>query len=215
MANFILNNTASDINDALQKVITPDTEPQQNDNLITSGGVKTYVDGAVGDFAGKTITTEATGIENTDNDTSIPTSAAVLDYVNQFGPAYAGFYFVLSGGAEHGFSSSLKTLFTAVVPTAGYYNMFGSFQIATWGYNNNNPYTLVGVLSVNGTTIYSSTGTFTYRNYSSSINPPSAVYLPAGNLSFRISSSSGSGTFKWQSGLRTIDGPAIRYVKVG
>jgi hypothetical protein len=82
MANFILNNTASDINDALQKVITPDTEPQLNDNLITSGGVKTYVDGAVGDFAGKTVTTEATGIENTDNDTSIPTSAAVKDYVD-------------------------------------------------------------------------------------------------------------------------------------
>ena len=82
MANYILSNTASDINDALQKVITPDTEPQLNDNLITSGGVKTYVDGAVGDFAGKTITTEATGIENTDNDTSIPTSAAVKAYAD-------------------------------------------------------------------------------------------------------------------------------------
>ena len=82
MANYILSNTASDINDALQKVITPDTVPQLNDNLITSGGVKTYVDGAVGDFAGKTVTTEAIGIENTDNDTSIPTSAAVKDYVD-------------------------------------------------------------------------------------------------------------------------------------
>ena len=82
MSNYILSNTASDINDALQKVITPDTEPQLNDNLVTSGGVKTYVDGAVGDLAGKTVTTEATGIENTDNDTSIPTSAAVKDYVD-------------------------------------------------------------------------------------------------------------------------------------
>jgi hypothetical protein len=84
MPDYPLSLTASEIDAALQKASNPDTEPQQNDNLITSGGVKTYVDGAVGDFAGKTVTTEATGIGNTDNDTSIPTSAAVKDYVNAY-----------------------------------------------------------------------------------------------------------------------------------
>ena len=47
MSNYILNNTASDIDTALGKVLSPDTSPQANDNLVTSGGVKTYVDGEV------------------------------------------------------------------------------------------------------------------------------------------------------------------------
>ena len=96
MPDYPLSLTASEIDAALQRASNPDTEPQLNDNLITSGGVKTYVDGAVGGFAGKTITTEATGIENTDNDTSIPTSAAVKAHVdassaNGFSPSsYTG-----------------------------------------------------------------------------------------------------------------------------
>ena len=44
MSNFILDNTASDINTALGKVLTPDTSPTNTDALITSGGVKAYVD---------------------------------------------------------------------------------------------------------------------------------------------------------------------------
>lgn len=44
MSNFILDNTASDINAALGKVLNPDTSPTATDALITSGGVKAYVD---------------------------------------------------------------------------------------------------------------------------------------------------------------------------
>jgi hypothetical protein len=44
MSNFILDNTASDINTALGKVLNPDTSPTDTDSLITSGGVKAYVD---------------------------------------------------------------------------------------------------------------------------------------------------------------------------
>ena len=47
MSNFILDNTASDINTALGKVLNLDTSPTNTDALITSGGVKTYVDTAV------------------------------------------------------------------------------------------------------------------------------------------------------------------------
>jgi len=220
MSSYTLSNNAADIDAAISSVVGADATPTDgSQNMVTSGGVKTYVDGTVGVFGGKTITTEATGIGNTDNDTSIPTSAAVKDYADQFGPAYVDHNFVLSAGVEHSFSSSLRTLFTAVVPVAGYYNRFGSFRIATWSHNNNNPYTLIGVLSVNGTTIYSGTGTFNYQSFSSRINPPSAIYLPAGNLSFSIATSgaqySYNGNFIWQSVFQTYDGPTTRYVKVG
>ena len=77
MSNYILNNTASNIDTALGKVLSPDTSPQATDNLVTSGGVKLYVDDNLGPFINKTLTTESVGIAATDNDTSIPTCAAV------------------------------------------------------------------------------------------------------------------------------------------
>ena len=86
MSSYTLSNNAADIDAAISSVVGADAAPiAGSQNMVTSGGVKTYVDGtvgAVGDFLGKTVTTEATGIENTDNDTSIPTSAAVVDYVS-------------------------------------------------------------------------------------------------------------------------------------
>jgi len=83
MSEYTLSNSAAVIDAAISSVAGADATPTAgSQNMVTSGGVKTYVDGAVGVFAGKTITTEATGIENTDNDTSIPTSAAVVDYVS-------------------------------------------------------------------------------------------------------------------------------------
>jgi len=82
MSSYTLSNNAADIDAAISSVVGADVVPiAGSQNMVTSGGVKTYVDGAVGNLAGKTLTTEATGIENTDNDTSIPTSAAVVDYV--------------------------------------------------------------------------------------------------------------------------------------
>jgi len=82
MSSYTLSNNAADIDAAISSVVGADATPTAgSQNMVTSGGVRAYVDGAVGDFAGKTITTEATGIENTDDDTSIPTSAAVIGYV--------------------------------------------------------------------------------------------------------------------------------------
>lgn len=83
MSSYTLSNNAADIDAAISSVVSADATPTDgSQNMVTSGGVKTYVDGTVGVFGGKTITTEATGIGNTDNDTSIPTSAAVKDYVD-------------------------------------------------------------------------------------------------------------------------------------
>ena len=59
MANFILDNTASDINTALGKVLSPDTSPTQTDALVTSGGVKTYVDNAISGVSSDTTAIEA------------------------------------------------------------------------------------------------------------------------------------------------------------
>lgn len=44
MSNYELSLTAGEIDIALQKAHDPDTSPQATDNLVTSGGVKTYVD---------------------------------------------------------------------------------------------------------------------------------------------------------------------------
>jgi hypothetical protein len=45
MATYTLNNSAGDIDDALQKVVAVTTTPLDgNPNMVTSGGVKAYVD---------------------------------------------------------------------------------------------------------------------------------------------------------------------------
>jgi hypothetical protein len=83
MSTFNLTNTATQVDTAIQAVVGADTAPTDASfNMVTSGGVKTYVDNAVGDLGSKTVTTESVGIAATDNDTSVPTSAAVKDYVD-------------------------------------------------------------------------------------------------------------------------------------
>ena len=45
MSTYTLNNSATDIDDALQKVVAVTTTPLDgNPNMVTSGGVKAYVD---------------------------------------------------------------------------------------------------------------------------------------------------------------------------
>jgi hypothetical protein len=88
MANFVINQTASEIQQILNKAETPDTTPTPNSqNLVESGGVKTYVDTQVS--AGASITTNSfapSALEDSsdglsDTDTAIPTCAAVTDFV--------------------------------------------------------------------------------------------------------------------------------------
>lgn len=89
MANFVINQTADKIQEILNKAETPDTTPTINSqNLVESGGVKSYVDTQVS--AGASITTASfapSALEEsteglTVTDTAIPTSAAVKDYVD-------------------------------------------------------------------------------------------------------------------------------------
>tara|TARA_R110001606_G_scaffold266293_1_gene415268 strand:- start:81 stop:767 length:687 start_codon:yes stop_codon:yes gene_type:complete len=78
MANYILQNTADEIDTALNKVSNLKTSltnvPVTDPSLVTSGAVKSYVDGLV-----TPAQTSATGL--TDSDSFVPTSAAVKDYV--------------------------------------------------------------------------------------------------------------------------------------
>jgi len=80
---FNLTNSATEVNTALQAVVGADTTPTNgSSNMVTSDGVFDFVGTQIGALAGKTVTTESTGIAATDNDTSLPTSAAVKDFVD-------------------------------------------------------------------------------------------------------------------------------------
>ena len=93
MANFVINQTASEIQQILNKAESPDATPTPNSqNLVQSGGVKTYVDTQVS--AGASITTASfapSALEDstdglTATDDAIPTSAAVQDYIEDTVP---------------------------------------------------------------------------------------------------------------------------------
>lgn len=89
MANFVINQTASEIQQILNKAESPDTTPTpSSQNLVESGGVKAYVDTQVS--AGASITTASfapSALEDssdglTATDTAVPTSKAVFDAVD-------------------------------------------------------------------------------------------------------------------------------------
>ena len=85
MTTFNLTNSATEVDTAIQSVVGADTLPSSGSaNMVTSQGVFNHIVTELGPFKGKTLTTESTGIAATDNDTSIPTSAAVKDYVDTF-----------------------------------------------------------------------------------------------------------------------------------
>lgn len=82
MANYILQNTASEIDNALSKVLNADTSPTATDALVTSQGVKTYVDNAIQGVGTDTSAIEAdvTALETTVNGL-LPTATMTLpDY---------------------------------------------------------------------------------------------------------------------------------------
>ena len=91
MADYPLTLTASEIDVALQKAHSPDTDLTEtaiNDpSLITAGAVKNYVDTRVSEggsitinsFAGSSLETSSDGLTLTDD--AVPTSAAVVGYV--------------------------------------------------------------------------------------------------------------------------------------
>jgi len=64
MPTYTLNNTATDIDSALQKVVGATTTPlDQNPNMVTSGGVKAYVDTQIGSL-NSSVSATLTELEN-------------------------------------------------------------------------------------------------------------------------------------------------------
>jgi len=83
MSTVQLNFSGAEINSLLSKVDTPTAPASGNTNMINSGQVFTAVNNLdVNNIAATTLVTESEGIGSNDNDTTIPTSAAVKDYVD-------------------------------------------------------------------------------------------------------------------------------------
>ena len=87
MSSFTLTNTAAEIDSAITRVDSADTTPTVgSDNMVTSGGVKAAIDtlsqggvsaASLGDSLDTVITSDAT-------DLLIPTSKAVVDYIDDY-----------------------------------------------------------------------------------------------------------------------------------
>lgn len=84
MADYPLSLTGAEIDSALGKVHNADTAPTNaSTNMVTSGGVHTAINNLdLTNLAGSSLVTESEGIGGNDNDSTIPTSAAVKDYVD-------------------------------------------------------------------------------------------------------------------------------------
>lgn len=84
MADYPLSLTGAEIDSALGKVHSADTTPTNGStDMVTSGGVYTAINNlSLANLAGSALVTESEGIASNDNDTTIPTSAAVKDYVD-------------------------------------------------------------------------------------------------------------------------------------
>ena len=84
MSDYPLSLTGAEIDSALGKVHNADTAPTNaSTNMVTSGGVHTAINNLdLTNLAGSSLVTESEGIGGNDNDNTIPTSAAVKDYVD-------------------------------------------------------------------------------------------------------------------------------------
>jgi len=121
MSTFNLTNTATEVNTALQAVVGADGTPDPaSANMVTSQGIYTHVNTELGPFKGKTLTTESTGIAATDNDTSIPTCAAVNDAFAGLGKTAT--YGVSSGSGGISYQSN-ETVVLPITETSDIYSL--------------------------------------------------------------------------------------------
>jgi hypothetical protein len=140
MSTFNLTNTATEVNTALQAVVGADGTPDPaSANMVTSQGVYNHIQTQLGPFKGKTVTTESVGIAATDNDTSVPTCAAVNDAIT---PKIATY--------EKASGSTSSSVVMPITETSDPFN----FSVATAG----------TVTLVPGTYVVSYTGEFQETN---------------------------------------------------
>lgn len=131
MSTYNLSQTAAEIDSAIGKVHNADTAPTEGStSMVTSGGVYTAVN-SIG-ISALPITTQADGIANYDNDSNVPTNAAVKDYVDSS-------------------SSVVSNLIVATAP-----NQSGSSDFIITGYTltGSNVTQSSGVLTITGSGIW-------------------------------------------------------------
>ncbi len=84
MANFTLTQNATNVNNAINNVHNAQTTPTNGSaTMVTSGGVYTAINNlTTANLTAATLVTQADGIASNDNETTLPTSAAVKDFVD-------------------------------------------------------------------------------------------------------------------------------------
>jgi len=137
---------------------------------ITSGTLASarLPDLAVSDFAGSAIVTESEGLSSSDNDTSIPTTAAVIDYVDGAGSVYTAGDGLTLTGTDFDVDLSDTTIFsTSDASKAVVRDANGDFSAGTVTAN------LVGDVTGSADTL-----TFTAKNSTgSTLEKGSVVYV--------------------------------------
>tara|TARA_B110001452_G_scaffold77182_1_gene62782 strand:+ start:691 stop:1407 length:717 start_codon:yes stop_codon:yes gene_type:complete len=158
MANYVLQNTASEIDNALSKVSSPTTSltniATSDTSLVTSGAVKAAIDNisvgstlTVDSFATAALETSTDTL--TDTDTAIPTSAAVKGFVGipikaasilrtpVFQTSSTSYQVV---PVTHSGDSFLSVNNNITTVPAGTYLMQFSFEYSDTGYRQDNGY---------------------------------------------------------------------------
>lgn len=84
MANFTLTQNSTNVNNAINNVHNAQTTPTNGSaTMVTSGGVYTAINNlTTANLTAATLVTQAEGIASNDNETTLPTSAAVKDFVD-------------------------------------------------------------------------------------------------------------------------------------
>lgn len=139
--------------DTLVGKATTDTFTNKTFNANGTGNSLSNVE--VDDFAAAAIVTEAEGLNSSDNDTSLPTTAAVKDYVDTSVAAVD----VETGLSDGTTTSTLNTSQTlTILGTASEVDVSLSNQTFTVGLPDN--VTVTGTLAVNGATLSTDDTTF-------------------------------------------------------
>ena len=146
----------------IEVVTTSGTQTLTNKTFNANGTGNALSNVEVADFAGTAIVTESEGLNSSDNDSSLPTTAAVKDYVDT---EVAAVDLTLGIDADANGPSTVSTAQTLTVAgTANEIETSVNAQTITVGLPND--VTVAGNLAVNGTTISTdeTTGTFALLN---------------------------------------------------
>ena len=118
MANFTLTQNDTNVNNAINNVHNAQTTPTNGSaTMVTSGGVYTAINNlTTANLTAATLVTQADGIASNDNETTLPTSAAVKDFVDTAVAGSANAFLHYTGANLNVTSDTFVTL-TEVVDT--------------------------------------------------------------------------------------------------